>query len=345
MSHWHEPGIGPLAFARDIPLLAVTATGRTVRLVDPSSGRELATLSPPDRHIVTWLCFSPDGSQLAAATQDNIIQLWDLRALRQELAARQLDWDLPPYSPLKDSSVQPIQVRVEPAEDAAWKAANDPARLRFQVGLASFMLALNPFHVEACLQRAEAYARLGELEKARADYRLALALLPPGNQQRLVRLAAAGNEPRDYAQQRNRLEKALEQDPENGRLCNNLAWSYVTGPAHLRAPDKALPLARKAVAREPGPVSRNTLGVVYYRLGRYREAVDCFEQNVKEGHPYVAFDLVFLAMSYFQLDQIAKAEDCYERARQWSRQTRLTAEQAEGLKSFEAEAQVLLKSR
>ncbi len=92
--------------------------------------------------------------------------------------------------------------------------------------------------------------------------------------------------------------------------------------------------------------ARNTLGVVYYRLGHYREAVDCFEQNLKEGRQYAAFDLFFLAMSYYQLDQTAKANDCYDQARQWSsRQTHLTAEQVEELKSFQAEADVLLKSR
>src|SRR5207244_5497806 len=127
--------------------------------------------------------------------------------LRQERAARQLDCDLPPYPPPKDQAAEPIQVQVEPGDGTA--SASDPARLRFQVGISSFLLALNPFHVEACLDRAEAYARLGELEKASADYRLALTLLPPGNQQRIARLAVAGNQPRDYDRERTRLEKAL----------------------------------------------------------------------------------------------------------------------------------------
>src|SRR5262249_15541898 len=54
-----EPGDAPLAFARDVPLLAITPTAQTVQLVDPASGRELATLTAPDRHIISWLCFSP----------------------------------------------------------------------------------------------------------------------------------------------------------------------------------------------------------------------------------------------------------------------------------------------
>src|SRR5439155_5215095 len=132
------------------------------------------------------------------------------------------------------------------------------------------------------------YSRLGQLEKARADYRLALTLLPPGNQQRIAGFAAAGNQPRDYDRERTELEKAVQRDPENALACNNLAWFYLTGSADLRAPDKALALARKAVARNPRVAYRNTLGVAYYRLARHREAADCFEQNLKESQQHAA---------------------------------------------------------
>ncbi|MCU0960844.1 MAG: hypothetical protein MUF48_12135 [Pirellulaceae bacterium] len=46
-----------------------------------------------------WLCFSPDETQLAAAAETGHIQLWDLRAIRTQLADMGLDWDLPPYPP------------------------------------------------------------------------------------------------------------------------------------------------------------------------------------------------------------------------------------------------------
>jgi len=193
------------------------------------------------------------------------------------------------------------------------------------------------------LRSVVAYTRLGELEKASADYRLALTLLAPGNERRIACLAAAGNQPRDYARERTNLEKALERDPDNALLCNNLAWFYVTGPADLRAPEKALALVRKAIARNPGAVYRNTLGVAYYRLARYREAIDCFEQNLKEGQQYAAWDLFFLAMSYHGLKEASRARDCYDRAIQWwQTQTNLTPAQVAELKSFQAEGRALL---
>jgi WD40 repeat protein len=89
-----------LAFARDGSLLALTPTPYTVRLVEPATGRELATLTPPDRHAITWLSLSADGGQLAAATQDHLVQLWDLHRLRQRLMAMRLDWGQAP-SPSK----------------------------------------------------------------------------------------------------------------------------------------------------------------------------------------------------------------------------------------------------
>ena len=40
---------------------------------------------------------SADGSRLAVRASGNAIQLWDLRAIRQQLDEMRLDWDAPPY--------------------------------------------------------------------------------------------------------------------------------------------------------------------------------------------------------------------------------------------------------
>jgi WD40 repeat protein len=89
----------PAAFSRDGGLMAVSDISRTVRLVDPATGREIATLAAPDSGLHTRLCFSPDGSQLAVATETQTIQLWDLRLIRRQLATMNLDWDLTPPAP------------------------------------------------------------------------------------------------------------------------------------------------------------------------------------------------------------------------------------------------------
>jgi WD40 repeat protein len=89
-----EPG--PLAFAGDGRLLAVAHSLSSVRLLDPSTGEELATLTAPDPQRITGLAFSPDGGLLAAATVNHLVQLWALRAVRRRLAAMGLDWRSPP---------------------------------------------------------------------------------------------------------------------------------------------------------------------------------------------------------------------------------------------------------
>lgn len=106
-------GHAPLAFRRDGRLLAVARTPQAVQLVDPDSGEELATLTAPDRHLITGLCFSPDGRRLAAATEDHVVQLWDLEKLRERLAAAGLE-DPPPAPPAPAAdAAPPIRVEVD----------------------------------------------------------------------------------------------------------------------------------------------------------------------------------------------------------------------------------------
>jgi hypothetical protein len=86
-------GAGPLAFSTDGKILAIAHSYREVRLIETASGRELATLAAPEPHPIRWLCFRPDGEQLAVACEKGILQLWDLRRLRQRLTEIGLDWD------------------------------------------------------------------------------------------------------------------------------------------------------------------------------------------------------------------------------------------------------------
>ena len=75
--------------------------------------------------------------------------------------------------------------------------------------------------------------------------------------------------------------------------------------------EAALPLAEKAVrlARRSA-VYRNTLGVAYYRAGRYREAAEVLRPNLgTQEDKDLALDLYFLAMSHHRLGEAARARD------------------------------------
>jgi WD40 repeat protein len=86
-------GAGPLAFSTDGKILAIAHSFQEVRLIETASLRELATLAAPEPHPIRWLCFRPDGEQLAVACEKGVLQLWDLRRLRQRLTEIGLDWD------------------------------------------------------------------------------------------------------------------------------------------------------------------------------------------------------------------------------------------------------------
>src|SRR5262249_24547467 len=135
----------------------------------------------------------------------------------------------------------------------------------------------------------------------------------------LVKLTPTPEERARWAIEKYR--RAVETNPKDAVACNNLAWLYVTAPEPLRDPKQALPLAQKAVKLAPeNPVYRNTLGLAYYRAGRYRQAVDTLQPNLKrqEDH-FLVFDLYFLAMSLQQLGETAKAQEHFDWAVRWSR--------------------------
>jgi eukaryotic-like serine/threonine-protein kinase len=86
---------GSVAFSRDGKLLAIAPDRREIKLLDPQTGEELATLIAPSPETFEYMAISADGSRLAAATMNWVVQVWDLRTLRRELAEFNLDWQNP----------------------------------------------------------------------------------------------------------------------------------------------------------------------------------------------------------------------------------------------------------
>jgi WD40 repeat protein len=80
-------------FSPDSQLLAHDTNSGAVRLVEVASGRELLQLPDPQLHSALPL-FTPDGTRLITPTSGTVpgIHVWDLRAIRQELAGMGLDW-------------------------------------------------------------------------------------------------------------------------------------------------------------------------------------------------------------------------------------------------------------
>jgi WD40 repeat protein len=86
---------GPFSFTRDGRLMAIALNVFDLRLIDPSTGVELATLTEPETLQIHGIQLSPDGTKLAVATGHDIGYLWNLQAIRRELKTMGLDWKSP----------------------------------------------------------------------------------------------------------------------------------------------------------------------------------------------------------------------------------------------------------
>jgi WD40 repeat protein len=112
-----------VAFTNDGSVAAVPVSRTVIRLIDLNAGTELASLEAPRSRSLNGLRFSPDGSQLAVAATGLEVHVWDLRAVRERLAALGLDWPRPAFAPVTHAgAAAPLKVVVEPA--AAGPAAN-----------------------------------------------------------------------------------------------------------------------------------------------------------------------------------------------------------------------------
>jgi WD40 repeat protein/tetratricopeptide (TPR) repeat protein len=374
-------GQSPCASASspDGHLLAIGYEDGKVALWDAERMERLFTF-PALTASVKSLTFGPMGRWLGMSSSEQLVAVWDLAEVQAGLTGAGLAQDLPPFAtpPAPAASVPPPVVKIVRSPPSP-PAAAQTGLSKDQVALVQYSvaLALQPVNPEAWFQRGLAQYRLGHLPEARDDLSQSLllranhadalhirghvherlthpeeALADFGEALRLQPRAAHlyVDRARIYQHQNDPtkavadLQKALDREPDNVLACSALAWLYLAGPAELRAPEKAVTLAQRAAAKEPADWSyRNTLGVAFYRAGRFAEAAATLERNSKDpSNPATGFDLVFLAMSYHKLGETAKAGACYDRAVAWQKQARLSGAAAAKLEAFRAEAAALL---
>jgi len=103
-------------FSPDSRLLAVETGRGVIRLIDVARGRELARLEDPYQNAAHYHLFSPDGTRLVTLGKgrEGGIHVWDLRAIRRELKALDLDWDAPDYPPEPPPVQTPLRLEVVP---------------------------------------------------------------------------------------------------------------------------------------------------------------------------------------------------------------------------------------
>src|SRR5262249_38924976 len=326
----------------------------------------------------TPYCFSPDGSQLVTyAGRDGAFQVWNLRAIRQQLKEMDLDWDLPPYPAPPSESTKPLRVQVLNAEPlppskeldaqayfergllhvqlrsyskaaADFKRAGelDHARLPWEELVRAYSLVIerNPQDADAYHQRADARERMGQWKDAIADHSQAIERAPMHlpflvcRGKAYLRMGENDKAAADF-------RKASQDKPDQ---LNQLAWELATSANLLhREPTLAVELAKQAVRKMPGePMYWNTLGAAHYRTGEWHDAVKALEEAERLApDKYFGFNAYFLAMCHNQLGDIAKAKDYFDRAVRWCQenQGKLSATYYQELEAFRSEAESLLK--
>jgi tetratricopeptide (TPR) repeat protein len=123
-------------------------------------------------------------------------------------------------------------------------------------------------------------------------------------------------------------------------VLNRLAWQLATGPEELRDAAEAVTLARHAVDLAPDEwLYWNTLGVSYYRAGRFHEAITALDKSLRTSAGQSgAFDLYFLAMCHHRLGNRDKGRALLTQARAWHEQQRGRPDYTEELRHFRREA-------
>jgi Tfp pilus assembly protein PilF len=99
-------------------------------------------------------------------------------------------------------------------------------------------------------------------------------------------------------------EEALRLDPHNHLILNNYSYSLAERDVQL---DRALEMAKTAVDAEPSLASYlDTIGWVYFRLGRYEQAENYVKKAVTSGE---ASAVVYehLGDIYYKLNKLSEA--------------------------------------
>jgi serine/threonine protein kinase/WD40 repeat protein len=279
---------GRPAFTADSKIIALETGAGTVRLLETATGRELVRLDNPHQDPLFDLAFTPDGGRLLGASPGKHadgIHVWELRRIRKHLADRGLDWDTIPLAPPR---VHPSPLKLKRLTTEVASLPQGEADLRAGRWAAAVNALANlptdpAGRTAALLHRSVAYDQLRRHDEAQADraalsetyFDLGNAYLRSANRHSL-------NGDRTLARAFN--ESAVRTKPDDLIAMNNLAWSLAMGPAAAQDPKRALPLAlRAAAARNDLAIYQNTLGCIYYRLGRYDEAIETLKRSLQLG--------------------------------------------------------------
>jgi Tfp pilus assembly protein PilF len=176
----------------------------------------------------------------------------------------------------------------------------------------------DPLSAEEHIKLGGIYDSQGKTGLAREQYRFAVRQ-DPKNGRAWSLLGDSAYREKDYPEAEKAYGKALDLDPKNGDLHNNLAWVYVQQDRKL---SKAQNLVMRALELSPDhrPYYLDTLGVIQLKLGKIPDAITSLleaAETIPRSQPdLLAEAYQHLADAYQTAGDGLAADNALERLRQ-----------------------------
>lgn len=176
----------------------------------------------------------------------------------------------------------------------------------------------DPLSADEHVRLGSIYEAQGKTELARDQYRAAVTQ----NKKHIRAWTLLGDSAyrlKEYGEAEKAYGKALDLDPKNGDLHNNLAWVYVQQDRKL---SKAQDLVMQALELTPDhrPYYLDTLGVIQLKLGKFPDAIVSLvgsTDTIPRDQPdNLAEAYQHLADAYRAAGDIPAADNALERQRQ-----------------------------
>ena len=276
-------------------LVVMAQTNGIYRLVELSTGRELAQLEDPEQNTGPAV-FTPDGAKLIVAAT-NGLRVWDLRRIRIELAKLGLDWDAPPL-PAASQGADAIPL------------AGAPLSIHLDLGASNFV-RLSQW------DSASNYIRLSQWDKAAGEYAqtdwsgplsddvftYACLFLIRGDDEGYNRFC------------QDMIQRAAEtKNPFDAYV---LAQSLRNARKSRIEPARAVQWANQALASEHLPWFFHALGLAQYRAGQFDQALQSFTKANVKSWPSSGLNWFGLALGHHRLGHPDDARQCLDKGIQW----------------------------
>jgi tetratricopeptide (TPR) repeat protein len=260
---------------------------------------------------------------LAEQSSELVQQLWDvLTKTPSGVVQRQMDWwassgSLDPdvtQATMKEflnlvENDREASAHVLEAVAMAKKGFINYQRRQFEKALAAYSKALEldasqPIYWTA---RGQIYLLMEKCQDALADFDRAIEL-DPEDAQSMANRAVTYQKIGRYEKALADFDRAIELDPEDAQSMANRAVTY----QKIGRYEKALADFDRAIELDENMRSElaNERGLVFSYLGRYADAVECYEQTLRKGPDYVALYNVAVATTRWKgLDNAGKQVD------------------------------------